>query len=101
MPHNLATYNQSMSEPQDSGTPVITIYGADWCSDCTRAKRVFHELNVSFNWVDLVETPEESATAEAISGRKNIPVIVYPDGSHQVEPSDNDMRSKLTELGLA
>lgn len=90
-----------MSETQDSSAPSITIYGADWCSDCVRAKRVFNDLLVPFEWVDLVETPEASETAEAISGRKNIPVIAYPDGSYQVEPSDNDMRSKLTELGLA
>lgn len=90
-----------MSETQDSSAPAITIYGADWCSDCIRAKRVFNDMKVSFEWVDLVETPEAAATAEAISGRKNIPVIAYPDGTHQVEPSDNDMRSKLTELGLA
>lgn len=90
-----------MSETQDSSAPVVTIYGADWCSDCIRAKRVFSDLNVPFEWVDLVETPEAAAIAETISGRKNIPVIAYPDGSHQVEPSDTDMRAKLTELGLA
>ena len=62
---------------------------------------MFNELKVAFDWVDLVETPEAAEAAEAISGRKNIPVIVYPDGTHQVEPSDSDMRSKLTGLGLA
>lgn len=90
-----------MSETLDSKTPSITVYGADWCGDCVRAKRLFNELSVAYEWVDLVETPEAAATAETISGRKNIPVIVYPDGTHQVEPSNNDMRSKLTELGLA
>lgn len=79
----------------------IQIYGADWCGDCLRAKRVFGELGVEFEWIDLVASPERAATAEEISGRKNIPVIAYPDGTHQVEPSDSDMRAKLTELGLA
>lgn len=90
-----------MSETQESGPQVVTIYGADWCGDCVRAKRVFGELKVPFEWVDLVATPEAAAIAEEISGRKNIPVIAYPDGTHQVEPSDDEMRAKLSALGLA
>lgn len=79
----------------------IRIFGADWCGDCRRAKRVFGELNVPYEWIDLVETPAAADVAYDISGRKNIPVITYPDGSHQVEPSDGDMRQKLAELGLS
>jgi len=79
----------------------IIIFGADWCGDCRRAKRVFGELNVPYRWVDLEADPSAADVARDISGRTNIPVIAYPDGSHQVEPSDADMRSKLGELGLA
>lgn len=86
---------------ETANTTDITIYGADWCGDCVRAKRVFAELEVPYEWVDLVATPEAAATAEEISGRKNIPVIAYPDGTHQVEPSDDEMRDKLTALGKA
>lgn len=89
-----------MSETENSGTSEIKIYGADWCGDCLRAKRVFSELEVGYDWIDLVATPEAADTAQEISGRKNIPVIAYPDGTHQVEPSDDEMRAKLSELGL-
>lgn len=90
-----------MTETLANTSASIRIFGADWCGDCQRAKRVFGELGVEFEWIDLVATPERAAEAEEISGRKNIPVIDYPDGTYQVEPSDGDMRSKLAELGLA
>jgi DNA mismatch repair protein MutS len=37
--------------------------------------------------------------AQAISGRTSIPVVVFPDGTHQVEPSDAALRAKLVEVG--
>lgn len=78
----------------------IIMFGADWCRDCRRAKRVFGELGVDYRWVDLEADPAAAEVAQEISGRTNIPVIAYPDGSHHVEPSDVDMRAKLRELGL-
>lgn len=79
----------------------IIIFGADWCGDCRRAKRVFGDLGVDYRWVDLEADPAAADVARDISGRTNIPVIAYPDGSHQVEPSNGDMQTKLTELGFA
>ena len=79
----------------------IRMFGADWCGDCRRAKRVLDELGVPFTYVDLVQDPAASDVAREISGRTNIPVVTFPDGTHQVEPSDADLRAKLRELGLA
>lgn len=89
-----------MTTPAPHEPTQIQVYGADWCSDCIRAKRVFGEAGISYEWIDLVATPEAAETAQSISGRTNIPVIAYPDGTHQVEPSDEAMRAKLAELGL-
>jgi len=77
----------------------ITMYGAEWCGDCRRSKKLLDTLNVDYDYVDLEAVIEGAAKAEAISGRKNIPVIVFPDGTHQVEPSDSALHAKLTELG--
>lgn len=49
----------------------LTVYGADWCRDCLRTKR-----------------------------QKDIPVVVFPDGDHQVEPTNEETAAKLTALGL-
>jgi hypothetical protein len=43
--------------------------------------------------------PEAAAIAEGIAGRKNIPVISFPDGAFQVEPADSELHAKLKELG--
>ena len=31
----------------------ITMYGADWCGDCRRSKRVFEELDIQVNHIDV------------------------------------------------
>lgn len=77
------------------------IFGADWCRDCRRAKLVFDRAGASYRYVDLVEDPDAARVAHDISGRTNIPVLLYSDGSHQVEPSNADMLRKIEELGLS
>ncbi len=88
-------------EPAPSSASETIIFGADWCGDCRRAKRVFDSAGASYRYVDLVTDPEAADVARDISGRTNIPVILYADGSHQVEPSNADMQRKIDELGLA
>ena len=88
-------------EPTGQATPDTIIFGADWCGDCRRAKLIFDRAGAPFTYVDLVQDPEAAEVARDISGRTNIPVILYPDRSHQVEPSNADMLRKIEELGLA
>lgn len=76
------------------------MFGADWCSDCRRAKKVFETLGVDYTYVDLVEDESAIQVAQEIAGRKNIPVIVYPDQTFQVEPSNADIKAKVAELAL-
>jgi glutaredoxin-like protein len=75
------------------------MYGAQWCGDCRRSKSLLDTLGLEYTYIDLEEKPEAADKAQAISGRKNIPVIVFPDGTHQVEPSDSDLHAKLSSLG--
>jgi mycoredoxin len=79
----------------------ITMYGADWCGDCRRSKRLLEELDVQVNHIDV--EADKSAAAKVIEingGAQSIPVIVFPDGTHLTEPSDNDLKAKLTALGI-
>ena len=79
--------------------PRITMYGAPWCSDCRRSKSLLDRLEVDYDYVDLLVVDDGADRARAISGRTNIPVIVFPDDTHLVEPSDAEVRTKLTQLG--
>lgn len=73
----------------------ITMYGAEWCSDCRRAKTVLDASGVDYEYIDLEAVPEAADRALAISGRTNIPVITFADGSHLVEPSNAELEAKL------
>ena len=79
----------------------ITMYGADWCGDCRRSKRLFEELDVQVNHIDVEK--DESAASKVIEingGAQSIPVIVFSDGTHLTEPSDNDLKAKLQALSI-
>ena len=79
---------------------ALTMFGAEWCSDCRRTKKQLDDLGVEYTYVDLEADPKAADVAREISGRTNIPVVVYPDKSHHVEPSNDDVESKLRELSL-
>lgn len=78
---------------------TITMYGADWCGDCLRAKAFFAENDVAYDYVNLEETPEAAdIVLERNNGLKRIPVIVFDDDSHLTEPSNEALAAKLAEL---
>ncbi|HEY8317993.1 MAG TPA: glutaredoxin family protein [Amnibacterium sp.] len=73
----------------------ITMYGAAWCGDCRRSKAVLDASGIDYDYVDVEASKEAADAAVAISGRTSIPVIVLPDGSHLVEPSDAELRERI------
>lgn len=79
----------------------VTMYGADWCGDCRRSKRFMEENNVAFNYIDVeVDLSAADKVVEINGGAKSIPVIVFEDGTHLTEPSDNDLKAKLVALSI-
>jgi mycoredoxin len=77
----------------------VTMFGAGWCSDCRRSKALLDSLGVDYDYVDVEASAEAADRALQISGRTSIPVITFPDGEFQVEPSDADLKSKLEAVG--
>ncbi len=77
---------------------TITMYGAEWCGDCRRSKRLLDTMGVAYDYVDLEADLTGADRALAISGRTNIPVVVFPDGSHLVEPSDSQLHARVLEF---
>lgn len=77
----------------------ITMFGAQWCGDCRRSKSLLDRLEIEYDYVDLESVEDGADRAFAISGRTSIPVIVFPDETHVVEPTDPELRAKLTQLG--
>lgn len=79
----------------------ITMYSANWCGDCRRSKRLLDSLNVKYTLIDIEADAVASAKVMEINGgMRSIPVIVFADGTHLTEPSDNALKAKLTELAI-
>ena len=78
----------------------VTFYGADWCGDCRRSKALLNAVGVEFELKDVEQSAEFTEEAKTISGRTNIPVIVFADGKHLVEPSDPELHAELKLRGL-
>ena len=74
----------------------IKMYGTPVCKDCVIAKQVFQELGTEYDFIDM--TNDEEATKKAIelnNGFRRIPVIVFEDESILVEPTAEELRTKM------
>jgi mycoredoxin len=75
-------------------TDVVTVYGADWCADCRRAKRYLEATRTPYDWVDLDADPAAQALVDA-AGYRAIPVVVTPSGQVLVEPSNDELANVI------
>ena len=77
------------------------MYTADWCGDCRRSKKFLDGNHVAYEYINV---DEDAAAADKVveinGGMKSIPVIVFEDGTHLTEPSDNDLKAKLEALNV-
>jgi len=77
----------------------VVVYGASWCPDARRARRFFDEHGVAYAWVDIDEDKGASSfVRETNGGQILIPVIVFPDKSILVEPSNYELAKKMEAL---
>lgn len=77
------------------------MYSADWCADCRRSKRLMDELNVAYTIIDVENDRAAADKVQEINGgAQSIPVIVFADGTHLTEPSDIDLKAKLSAMGI-
>ncbi len=78
---------------------IIRVYGTAWCPDCVRAKQVLAKHLVQYDWTDISNDEKARAYVEQVNrGNRNIPTIVFPDGSVLVEPSNAELEKKLASL---
>ena len=69
---------------------IITVYGVDTCEDTTRARMHFDTARLPYRYVNY----DLDASAKALvhgAGYTHTPVVVLPDGSLFVEPSDEEL----------
>ncbi len=74
----------------------IKVYGAPWCPDCRRAKKFLGEHRVAYDWIDIEANPADRRFVEELqNGGRTIPTIIFADGSHLLEPSNEALARKL------
>jgi glutaredoxin len=74
---------------------ALTIYGKPDCVDFLRTRALLDRLEIPFEFHDIMGDRSAASTAERISGGSSSPVIVFGDGSFQVEPTDAELAARL------
>src|SRR6185437_9715813 len=75
---------------------TVTVYGASWCPHCKRVKKFLSAHRVPYDAIDIDENPQGiERVKELQGGGQIIPTVVYSDGSHQVNPSDEALASRI------
>jgi thioredoxin reductase (NADPH) len=76
--------------------PTMTMYGASWCPHCKRVKKFLAAHRVRYTYVDIDADPTAiERVKELQDGGQIIPTVVYPDGSHEVNPSDEALARRI------
>jgi len=74
----------------------IVMYTTEYCADCLRAKKFFEANNIPYVRIGLEGNVEATDFVTRINnGYRSVPTIVFPDGSILVEPSWDELRSKI------
>ncbi len=74
----------------------VKVYGAPWCPDCRRSKQFLGEQRVAYDWIDIGADQEGLRFVEELQGGgRSIPTIVFADGNHLIEPSNDELAEKL------
>lgn len=79
---------------------TVRLFGAAWCGDCVRSQALLEHHGVSFSYHDVDADEGTRKEAADLSGRPNIPVLVFPDGSVLTEPNNSILEKKLTDLEM-
>ena len=73
----------------------IKFYGADWCSDCRRAKKFLKENNIDFDFIDVDINADATQLVESINkGKRIIPTIVI-NGKAYTNPDNSQLAAVL------
>ena len=77
----------------------VTVYGADWCEDTSRARRLLRRLAVPHRYLNVDDDLEALSDATALaSGARRTPVVEVR-GQALVEPSNDTLTSALVGAG--
>lgn len=73
----------------------IRLVGSEWSPQSFEAKEFLSRNRVPYAWVDIDQDASARALIESLTGDlRQLPVVLFPDGSHLVAPSDVELATK-------
>jgi thioredoxin reductase (NADPH) len=79
-----------------SDEPTITVIGAPWCPHCKRVKNFLATHRIRYDNIDIDVHPEAIERLKQLQGGGQIiPTVVYEDGSHAVNPSNEELAARI------
>ena len=73
----------------------VIVYGAEWCADCHRSKRLLDDHKVAYDYYDIDENADKKAEMLSLNGGKNtLPTIAIGD-KILLEPSNDELLDVL------
>src|SRR5579862_4801646 len=79
-----------------SDAATLTVFGAPWCPHCKRVKKFLSAHRIPYENIDVDDHPEAiERIKELQGGGQIIPTVVYSDGTHEVNPSDEALARRI------
>jgi thioredoxin reductase (NADPH) len=75
----------------------IKVIGTAWSPTTYETKDFLARNEIPYRFLDLERDEEARATAEALEGLDRLPVVLFPDGTHLLEP---DRRTLAARMGM-
>lgn len=84
----------------NAATPkeAIEVFGRHDCADTLRTRAALDRLGAVYLFHDVDADPAVAAHAAQIGGSARVPVVLFPDGSVAVEPTDDEILAALDNL---
>ncbi len=74
----------------------ITIYGTNWCPDCSRSKNFLDAKGLDYVWIDIEQSSDSAQIVRHLNkGLQVVPTIILPGGRVLAEPSNEQLEEAL------
>jgi thioredoxin reductase (NADPH) len=76
--------------------PTVRVVGFQWSAHAHEVKDFLARNRVPYVWLDIEQDPDARSQAERLgAGFDQLPLLLFPDGSHLVRPSDAEIAEKI------
>jgi mycoredoxin len=79
---------------------ALTMYSTPWCGYCHRLKTALKVSGIAYDEVDIEQDPAAAEFVGSVNdGNHVVPTVKFADGSTLTNPSANEIKEKLAQVG--